>query len=118
MRLGLPGSLVQEGRQRVLVSEEHEGPVHTLITALESVGDNILSHRQCQPPVCKEPRLLSLPSKVRESAVTDFVLALGQNHAKVRKARAAGRNSSFGMRVRSTRDRSAVFTLTKKNRGH
>ena len=142
MRLGPAASRAQEGRQSFfLYSVEHKVPVHTFTTALESVGDKILSHHQSQPPVYKEPSvqclprgtgkggrpslswgtmaslgmhrrrrrrrpsprsrpspspsfgrgrpgctsslvqenpwLLSLPPKVRESAVTDFALALG-----------------------------------------
>ena len=38
-------------------SVEHEVPVHTFTTALESVGDKILYHLQSQPPVYKEPRV-------------------------------------------------------------
>ena len=35
--------------------------VHTSTTALESVEDKILSHRQSQPPVNEEPRVQCLP---------------------------------------------------------
>ena len=68
--------------------------------------------------VRENPWLLSLPSKVRESAVADFVLALRENWAKVRKGHAAGHNFSFDMKFSSARDRSAAFTLSKKSWGN
>ena len=40
---------------------EYDVPVHTFTTALESVGDKILSHHQSQLPVDKEPRVQCLP---------------------------------------------------------
>ena len=60
--------------------------------------------------------ILSL--KVRESLVMKFVLALGQNKIKVRKARVAGRNFSFDMHVRSARDRSAACAVPKASWGN
>jgi len=48
--------------------------------------------------VRENPWLLSLPSKVRESAVTDFMLAFRQNKAKVIKARKAGPRSQLQLR--------------------
>jgi len=68
--------------------------------------------------VQKNPWLLFSPSKVRESAVNDFVLALRQNKAEMRKVRKAGRNFSFDMKFWSARDRSAAFTLPKASWGN
>jgi len=55
--LDLPPALHKRVGKGFWYSVEHEVSVHTFTTALESVGDKILSHHQSQPPVHKEPRV-------------------------------------------------------------
>ena len=50
----LPPALHKRVGKAFWYSVEHEVPVHTLITALESMRDKILSHHQSQPLVYKE----------------------------------------------------------------
>ena len=57
----LPPALHRRVGKGVWYSVEHEVPVHTLTTALESVGDKIMSHHQSQLLVYKEPRMQCLP---------------------------------------------------------
>jgi len=57
----LPQALQKRVGKGFWYSVEHEVPVHAFTTALESVGDKILSHHQSQPPVYKEPRVQCLP---------------------------------------------------------
>jgi len=53
----LPPALHKRVGKGFWYSTEHEVPVHTLTTALESGGDKTLSHHQSQPPVYNGPRV-------------------------------------------------------------
>jgi len=65
VRVECDSDLPQALRKRVdkgfWYSVEHEVPVHTFTTVLESMGDKILSHHQSQLPVYQEPRVQCLP---------------------------------------------------------
>ena len=102
--------------QAIKKREEEEENAKKSKLAAFSMAITPRSRRFCNSTstlVRENPWLLSLPSKVRESGVDDFVLILRQNQAYVIKARKAGRNFSFDMKFGNARDRSAAFTVPK-----